>query len=30
MSFILMGAILAFVAIYALVVGTEQLTGTAL
>jgi spermidine/putrescine transport system permease protein len=30
MSFILMGAILAFVAIYALVVGTEQLTGTSL
>jgi spermidine/putrescine transport system permease protein len=30
MSFILMGAILAFVAIYAFVVGTEQLTGTAL
>jgi spermidine/putrescine transport system permease protein len=30
MSFILMGAILAFVAVYALVVGTEQLTGTAL
>jgi spermidine/putrescine transport system permease protein len=30
MSFILMGAILAFVAIYALVVGTEQLTGSAL
>jgi spermidine/putrescine transport system permease protein len=30
MSFILMGAILAFVAIYTLVVGTEQLTGTAL
>jgi spermidine/putrescine transport system permease protein len=30
MSFILMGAILAFVAIYALIVGTEQLTGTAL
>jgi spermidine/putrescine transport system permease protein len=30
MSFILMGAILAFVAVYAFVVGTEQLTGTAL
>ena len=30
MSFILMGAILAFVAVYALIVGTEQLTGTAL
>ena len=30
MSFILMGGILAFVAVYALVVGTEQLTGTAL
>src|SRR5438067_5238041 len=29
MSFILMGAILAFVAIYARIVGTEQLTGTA-
>ena len=29
MSFILMGAILAFVAVYAFVVGTEQLTGTA-
>jgi spermidine/putrescine transport system permease protein len=29
MSFILMGAILAFVAIYALIVGTEQLTGSA-
>ena len=29
MSFILMGAILAFVAIYAWVVGTEELTGTA-
>ena len=30
MSFILMGAILAFVAVYAFIVGTEQLTGTAL
>jgi spermidine/putrescine transport system permease protein len=29
MSFILMGAILAFVAVYAFIVGTEQLTGTA-
>jgi spermidine/putrescine transport system permease protein len=29
MSFVLMGAILAFVAIYALIVGTEQLTGSA-
>jgi spermidine/putrescine transport system permease protein len=29
MSFILMGAILAFVAVYAWVVGTEELTGTA-
>jgi spermidine/putrescine transport system permease protein len=29
MSFILMGAILAFVAVYSFVVGTEQLTGTA-
>src|SRR4029077_15319087 len=30
MSFILMGAILAFVAVYAFIVATEQLTGTAL
>jgi spermidine/putrescine transport system permease protein len=30
MSFILMAAILAFVAVYAFIVGTEQLTGTAI
>src|SRR5262249_62331721 len=30
MSFVLMAAILAFVAVYAFIVGTEQLTGTAL